>query len=337
MRIPEDRAVGFYHCISRVVDRRFIFEEEEKEHFVALMRECEAFCEVRILTYCLMSNHFHILVEVEKRPENPLTADEILAKLEKLSGYQNVGAVRQKIEMFRNAKDSAGEEGYLDSFRVRMWDVSFFIKMIKQRFSHWYNRRAGRKGTLWEERFKSVLVDGAGDALVTMSAYIDLNPVRGGIVKDPKEYRWSGYGEAVAGRKGAKLGLQTVVTAMRKGKEESLSKALELYRMRIYNDGHEQNESLDENGRLVQGALSHEDVMKVLSAKGTLPVADYIRCKVRYFCDGAVFGTREYVEGIFDSYRERFGGKRKDGARKMRGLQGAELYTLRNLQVAVFQ
>ena len=69
MRIPEDRAVGFYHCISRVVDRRFIFEETEREHFVALMRECEAFCEVRILTYCLMSNHFHILVEVEKRPE----------------------------------------------------------------------------------------------------------------------------------------------------------------------------------------------------------------------------------------------------------------------------
>ncbi len=63
----EDRAV--YHCISRVVDRRFIFGPGEKERFVALMREYEQFCGVQVLTYCLMSNHFHILVEVPKRPE----------------------------------------------------------------------------------------------------------------------------------------------------------------------------------------------------------------------------------------------------------------------------
>ena len=122
-----------------------------------------------------------------------------------------------------------------------------------------------------------------------------------------------------------------------KGKEESLSKVLELYRMRIYNDGHEQNESLNEDGKPVRGALAHEEVLNVLAAKGTLPMRDYVRCKVRYFCDGAVLGTREYVDGIFESYRSRFGGKRKDGARKIRGLQGDGLFALRNLQRAVFQ
>jgi hypothetical protein len=44
-----------------------------------------------------------------------------------------------------------------------------------------------------------------------MSAYIDLNPVRAGIVKDPADYRWSGYAEAAAGRKPARLGLKKVV------------------------------------------------------------------------------------------------------------------------------
>ncbi|MBL9129442.1 MAG: hypothetical protein JNL97_17455, partial [Verrucomicrobiales bacterium] len=44
LRIPEDRPVGYYHCISRVVDRRFIFEDHEKEHFVRLLREYERFC-----------------------------------------------------------------------------------------------------------------------------------------------------------------------------------------------------------------------------------------------------------------------------------------------------
>ncbi len=71
------------------------------------------------------------------------------------------------------------------------------MKLLKQRFSQWHNARNARKGTLWEERFRSVLVDGAGEALLTMAAYIDLNPVRAGIVQDPKDYRWSGYGEAL--------------------------------------------------------------------------------------------------------------------------------------------
>jgi hypothetical protein len=51
-----------------------------------------------------------------------------------------------------------------------MWDVSAFMKLLKQRFTQWFNRRRGRKGTLWEERFKSVLVEGAGPALSAMPA-----------------------------------------------------------------------------------------------------------------------------------------------------------------------
>ena len=46
----------------------------------------------------------------------------------------------------------------------RMGDVSVFMKEFKQRFSRWYNRRTERFGTLWAERFKSVLVEGKGEA-----------------------------------------------------------------------------------------------------------------------------------------------------------------------------
>ena len=61
---------ALYHCISRVVDKQKILGTEEKEKFVQYMREYEAFCQVRILTYCVMSNHFHILVEVPEPPED---------------------------------------------------------------------------------------------------------------------------------------------------------------------------------------------------------------------------------------------------------------------------
>ncbi|MBL9128996.1 MAG: transposase, partial [Verrucomicrobiales bacterium] len=208
LRIPEDRPVGYYHCISRVVDRRFIFEDHEKEHFVRLLREYERFCRVRVLTFCIMSNHFHVLVEVPKRPELLPGPEEIVEDLKRLSGNHFPEVVRQRFDMLRLANDEKGMAAYLATFHARMYDVSAFMKLVKQRFTQWYNVRVGRKGTLWEDRFKSVLVDGAGRALATMAAYIDLNPVRARIVRDPKDYRWSGYGEATAGRKRAKVALQ---------------------------------------------------------------------------------------------------------------------------------
>ncbi|MGE3311976.1 MAG: transposase, partial [Limisphaerales bacterium] len=227
LKLPADRSTAYYHCISRVVDRRFIFNDAEKDRFVALLRECEQFCRVRVLTYCILSNHFHLLVEVPKRPDVLPTPDQILEDLQRLSGHQFPGAVRQRFQMYRDAGDHDGLAQYLATFHARLYDLSAFMKLLKQRFTQWYNGRQGRRGTLWEERFKSVLVEGAGDALVTMATYIDLNPVRAGIVKDPKDYRWSGYAEALAGRKPARAGLQFLVTALRRGREESVSRSLE--------------------------------------------------------------------------------------------------------------
>jgi hypothetical protein len=217
-----------------------------------------------------------------------------------------------------------------------MWDVSGFMKMLKQRFTQWYNGCRGRKGTLWEERFRSVLVEGAGQALAAMAAYIDLNPVRAGLVKDPKDYRWGGYGEAVAGKRRAREGLRVIATALLGGKAATLKEALEVYRMWMFNEGNEEREAVDELGRPVRGALRREVVLSVLRKKGRLPMAGYLRCRVRYFCDGAVLGSRGFVEELFRTHRERFGAKRKEGARPMRGLEGGELYTLRDLRLRVF-
>jgi REP element-mobilizing transposase RayT len=336
LKVPKDHPTGFYHCLSRVVDRQFIFNTAEKEHFLALMRECERFCRVQVLTYALMSNHFHILLAVPQRPASLPEPEEILDDLKRLSGHQFPEAVRQRFAMFREAGDDAGLAAYLETFHRRMYDVSAFMKMLKQRFSQWYNVRKGRKGTLWEERFRSVLVDGAGDALVTMAAYIDLNPIRAGVVKDPKDYRWCGYGEAMAGVGAALEGVQFLAAALQGGREESPAGSLEIYRKHLYLEGDERREGVGPDGRPVRGSLSGEEVAKVLAAKGKLPLSEYLRCRVRYFCDGAVFGGREYVEGIFKEYRKRFGPKRKTGARPMRGLKDAPVYTVRDLRLDVF-
>ena len=98
----------------------------------------------------------------------------------------------------------------IEKFLYRMWDLSQFMKTLKQRFTQWFNKRHARKGTLWEDRFKSVLVED-GHAAQMVAAYIDLNPVRAGMVADPKDYRWSSYGEAIAGKQRAREGIERAV------------------------------------------------------------------------------------------------------------------------------
>jgi hypothetical protein len=70
MRFPRVKAEGrsFYHGLSRTLEGRFIFQTSgggclEAEKFIALMRRLEAFSGVRVLTYVLMANHFHVLCE----------------------------------------------------------------------------------------------------------------------------------------------------------------------------------------------------------------------------------------------------------------------------------
>ena len=319
LKAKPDAPTAFYHCISRVVDRRFIFEDREREKFVALMRLYEAFCGVHVLTYVVMSNHFHILVEVPKRPDTMPAAAELLSRIEALHGPLYAKNVQDLIATM--TPDDA--QKHLSGYWRRMYDVSWFIRMIKQRFSQWYNMRKERCGTLWEQRFKSVLVEGTGQVLAAMAAYIDLNPVRVGLVTDPKDYRWCGYAEAVAGSTIARNGIRLVMKGLERKKWDGI---MEGYRVWMFGLAHE--------GR-GHGGISPELVEEVVRKKGKLPLTEYLRCRVRYFTDGMAIGSKDFVEDVFTTERWRFGARRKNGARKLGWLEGMDLFCLRQLRLRV--
>ena len=216
-----------------------------------------------------------------------------------------------------------------------MWDVSVFMKLLKQRFTQWFNRQRGRKGTLWEERFKRVFVEGTGEVLATMAAYIDLNPVRAGIVKDPADDRWCGYAEATAGSRRAQRGVRTVMAGGERVTEaqDKLHEAMAKYRVWLLGQG-EEREVTSPEGQPLRRGFKREDVLAVVAARGRLAFPEYLRLKVRYFVDGAVLGTRGFVEGILQATRGRFGSRRNTRARAMRVVD-AELFTVRNLQPRV--
>ncbi len=79
--------------------------------------------------------------------------------------------------------------------------------------------------------------------------------------------------------------------------------------------------------------FDREQIATVMAAKGKLRLLDALHCRVRYFVDGAVLGSREFVNSIFAAERHRFGSNRKTGARSMRALNFPILTTMRDLRV----
>ncbi len=335
-----------YHVMSRTAGGEKLFGEVEKEAFRRLMWRMARFSGVEILTYAVMNNHFHILVKVPerakflKRFEGEGGEDRLLEHLSLLYSKAFLASLRQELTRVREAGRADEAEAMLDTFRKRFCDLSCFVKELKERFSRWFNKHHGRRGTLWMDRFKSVLVED-GEALRTMALYIDLNPVRAGLVADPKDYRWTGYGEATGGSKRARRGLCRVTEAPLDSWEEkrgALTPA-EAYRCWLFGEGIELGigETMKKEGPAsrpstsLKKGFSKERVEAVLKSGGKLSRGDLLRCQVRWFSDGVAIGSKGFVEGIFNRCREHFGPKRRNGARCLREDAGG-LHALRELR-----
>ncbi|SFC01325.1 putative transposase [Polaromonas sp. OV174] len=73
------------------------------------------------------------------------------------------------------------------------------MQAVGRRYVRYFNDRQGRSGTLWEGRYRSTLIE-TDRYLLACMAYMDLNPVRAGLVAEPKDYPWSSYGHYVGAR-----------------------------------------------------------------------------------------------------------------------------------------
>ncbi|MCC5838488.1 MAG: transposase [Opitutales bacterium] len=274
-----------YHVVSRVVDRTFRLTDADKEAFRGLLRRVAEFCGVHVLTYAILDNHFHLLLEVPASPGDP-DDEELRRRGRLLYGKERK---RQPLSFFRidRALEAGGE--IRDQMRAlligRMASLPMFVKILKQRFSIIYNRKHDRLGTLWEDRFHSVLVEDSGAALTAVAAYIDLNPVRAGIVQDPKDYRFSGYGEAAGTQRGfAQFPLFVRLAA---DYAESTGQIATLYRRRLFISGSNPGKG---------GVVSKAALTRVLRQDGKLPASESLYCRLRYMTQGAVIGSKAFIQ-----------------------------------------
>jgi putative transposase len=320
MKVGGSTAV--YHCMTRTVNGERLLNDRAKEVLRKQIWQVADFSGVEVLTFCIMSNHFHVLLRV---PEPvPVSDAELLRRYSVLypkpTKYQEASIAQVALRLA-----AGGEEA--DRVRrqllARMTDVSEFMKTLKQRFSVWFNKSHGRYGTLWSERFKSVLVEGQGNPLQTMAAYIDLNPVRAGMVTDPKDYRFSGYGQAIVGVERALQGLRGVWHGGFGVHDEA--SALQSHRMLMYSKGSD------------DCSIPQEDVVRVLEQEDAiLPKSQVLRCRIRYFTDGAIFGSKDFVESFVGAVQLARGRKRPPRAHAMKGADWGGLAVIQGLRSKVF-
>ena len=332
----EQQDLACYHVYSRIVGGEFLLHDEEKEHFRRIMEQLLSFCGLEALAWCCLSNHFHILLttpngDYAQQMRDEIGEDALFSRMKIAFSEQYIQEVRWRVNHFRSQSNEAGATDIIERIKKQMFDISKFMHMLKRRFSAWYNKKHNRRGTLWESRYGSVLVEGKRDALMTMATYIDLNPVRAGLVADPKDYRWCGYAEALAGKKRAKNAIRTAV-----GDELGLDggivqwkEAIALYRTWLFGRGEEQ---FDESGKTTRRGVSREQVEAVWSQGGKLSRRELLHCRVRYLTKGVAIGSRGFVNGVFEARRDFFSSNRKSGARTMRFGDWGELCSMRDLR-----
>ena len=321
IKVPPEEGEAAYHCMSRTVNGEWLFEPVDREVLRKQLWQVADYCGLQVLTYTILSNHFHVLVRVPQK--HVPSDDELLRRYERMypkpTRYQTA-----RLDVIKQQLQAGGPEA--EFWRERqlklMGDVSAYMKLVKQRFSIWFNRSHRRYGTLWSERFKSVLVE-SGRALQATSAYIDLNCVRARLVDDPKDYRFCGYAEAVAGDKAAQNGLGVVM------ENPNWKETQAIYRQVLFATAAEAKE---------RGAsLSAEALAEVMKAEGRLPLATVLRCRVRYFSDGAVLGSRAFVERQLAVYCARTGRREQAAPHPLPKITDwGDISTLRGLRKAVF-
>ncbi|MEO0448004.1 MAG: transposase, partial [Verrucomicrobiota bacterium] len=183
---------GVMHIVDRVVGRQFLLGPEEKDHFRSLLHSLLEFTGLEAVTWTCLDNHYHLLLRVPnalegKQLREALSEKDILARMAKAYSSTYIDGVRKRLAYYRAKGNSALADTIVERLRSQLFDVAAFMHMLKRRFSAWFNKRHGRKGTLWEGRYRSTLIEDGEESLLQVAAYIDLNAVRAGIVEDPKD------------------------------------------------------------------------------------------------------------------------------------------------------
>ncbi len=314
--INDETAV--YHVMSRTALDGFPLKDIEKDFMLDLIRRYSSLYLVEILGFCLMDNHFHILVRMF--PEYKFSDEEIKKRYENFYGDERAFAA-----------------GQIPSLREKLSSLSEFVREIKVGFTRYYNKRHNRRGYFWGDRFKSVIVE-KGETLINCLAYIDLNPLRAGVVERPEDYRWNSLGYHIqTGNKDNFLSLDfgllefgpgeirfAVTSELHWASVLDPEERLKGYRRYVYEAG-----AINRPDKMQAKVIAEKILEKERNREFELSWSDRFRYRTRYFTDSGVIGSKEFVSKTYMRFKHHFNSKNEKIPKPVKGLSG--IYSLKRL------
>jgi hypothetical protein len=305
MIIQNEAAI--YHVMSRTALDGFPLQALEKDYLVELIQRMGNLFFTEIYGYCLMGNHFHLLVKMI--PEHQFTNDEVKDRLVGFYGEKRVPV----------------GEGQLPIFRQKLASLSEFVREIKVNFTRFYNKRHGRRGYFWGDRFKSLIVE-QGETLINCLAYIDLNPVRAGIVEKPEDYRWSSIGYHI--QTSNKDDFLTTDFGLKEFNVKSKNERMRRYRQYVYEAG-----GIQPGDKPFVKTIDEKVVNKERRKDFEISRTDRFIYRTRYFTDSGIIGSREFVAATYHQFKHLFQTKREKKPKAVKGLDG--IFSLKRLAETV--
>ena len=184
----------YYHCISRCVRRAFLWGEDSltgknyehrKQWVISRLRELEEIFAIDICAYAVMSNHYHMVLRVDRQKAEEWERARVAEQWEKLYKLPLLVTRYLLAETTTRAEETEAER-VIEIWRERLTDISWFMRSLNEHLARRANKEDSCTGRFWEGRFKSqALLDEA--AVLTCMSYVDLNPVRAGIAETPEE------------------------------------------------------------------------------------------------------------------------------------------------------
>ncbi len=295
-RILIENQPSVYHVMSHTALDGFPFSDVEKDYLLSCIHR---FCSVyftEVLGFCLMGNHFHLLVR--------MIPGEQVADQEVINRYH-----------FAYGPDVPCLPATIERCRRKWSSLSELMREIKQTFSRYYNKRHSRRGYFWGERFKSVLVQD-GPALLQCLAYIDLNPVRAGIVSRPEDYRWSSIGYHLqSDNRNDMLSLDFGMTDYGSLNPQE---RLRQYRQFLYENG-----VLEKNNA---ASMPSDIIEQARRGDYTYTLSDRLRLRTRWFTESGIIGSKAFVAEVLNRLPNTSGRERKP-----REIQGLDFFALKRL------
>jgi REP element-mobilizing transposase RayT len=253
-----------------------------------------------------MDNHFHLLVKMI--PEDRFTDEEIQKRVEAFYGDSRTFS-----------------KGQLPYFREKLSSLSEFVREIKVSFARYYNRRHKRRGYFWGDRFKSVIVD-KGETLINCLAYIDLNPLRAGIVNRPEDYRWNSLGYHV--QTNNQDNFLSTDFGLKEFNVKSKKERIRRYRRYVYEAG-----AISRPDKMQAKVIDDKVFSKERKKDFEISRISRFRHRTRYFTDSGIIGSKEFVATNYQRFKHLFYSKHKKKPKPIKGLEG--MYSLKRLSEIV--